>query len=240
MQALYLLVFLLQGFSVIAGVYYLIRKPNELDNKLLVYFLFLTVIVEIIGLIPAIIYNSEALHYLKDTVWYTNFWLYNPYAIVSFVTYVFYFRMSLKNKIFRKSLSCLIILFVISSCLNLIFSDVYFLTYSAYTLLTGAVILFLGISFYYYELLQDEKLLDIQKNVKFYVSVAFLLFNLISMPFWIYFKFYSNLLSPEFVNLYQLFFQIVNILLYGTYSFAFIYCAQQKQIPALNKNESAK
>jgi uncharacterized membrane protein len=239
MQILFLIVFLLEGFSVIAGIYYLRRSPNDIDNKLLTYFLFLTVSVEIVGFIPAIIHNHEALHHLKDTVWYTNFWLYNPYLIVSYAAYVVYFRMSLENKTFRKILSYLLIIFIVSSSFYLIFSDVFFVSYSTFNLFMGLALLFLAISFYYYELLQDEKLLEIKKSVKFYVSVAFLLFNLISMPLWIYFEFYNNTLSPEFVSLYQLVFQIANMLLYSTYIFAFIYCAQTKQFPALNQNKSA-
>jgi hypothetical protein len=230
---------LLEGFSVIAGIYYLKRYPNDSSNKLFTYFLLFTFIVEIIGTIPAIIHNNEALHYLKDTVWYTNFWLYNPYLIVSYAAYVVYFRMSLKYRILRKILSYLIIVFVVSSSFHLIFSDVFFISYSIFNLFMGLALLFLAISFYYYELLQDEKLLEIKKSVKFYVSVAFLLFNLISMPLWIYFEFYNNTLSPGFVSLYQLVFQIANILLYSTYIFAFIYCAQTQQFPALNQNKSA-
>tara|TARA_R100000935_G_scaffold13_1_gene79 strand:- start:577 stop:912 length:336 start_codon:yes stop_codon:yes gene_type:complete len=94
----------------------------------------------------------------------------------------------------------------------------------------GVALLFLAVSFYYYELLQDETLLYINRSVKFYVSVAILLFNLISMPLWIYMKFYNNTLSMEFVNLYTIVFRIANILLYCTYIFAFIYCAKGRSI----------
>jgi hypothetical protein len=117
---------------------------------------------------------------------------------------------------------------VVSSSLILIFSEVLFTSYSYFTLFAGVTLLFLAISFYYYELLQDEKLLEIKKSVKFYVSVAFLLFNLISLPLWIYFKYFSNAISPEFVKLYQSIFYFSNVLLYTTYIFAFIYCAQPK------------
>jgi len=228
MQILFFVVFLLEGFSVIAGIYYLRRNPNDLDNKLLKYLLFLTFFIEIIGLIPAIIYNHESLHYLKDTFWYTNFWLYNPFIIVSFAAYAFYFRMRLENIISRKILSYLIVIFVIFSSLNLFFLDVFFNSYSIFNLFMGVALLFLAVCFYYYELLQDETLLNINRSVKFYVSVAILLFNLISMPLWIYMKFYNNTLSMEFVNLYSIVFRIANILLYCTYIFAFIYCAKGK------------
>ncbi len=221
---------LLEGFSVIAGVYYLKKYPKDLSNRLFTYFLLFTFFVEIIGLIPAIIYHHEALHHLKDTVWYTNFWLFNPYLIVSFSFYCFYFRKSLQNKTLKKILNFSIIVYVISSSLILIFSEVLFVSHSYFTLFVGVALLFLAISFYYYELLQDEKLLEIKKSVQFYVSVSFLILNLISLPLWIYFKYFSNAISPEFVKLYQSIFYFSNVFLYSTYIFAFIYCAQERHL----------
>ncbi|WP_034922919.1 hypothetical protein [Gillisia sp. CAL575] len=239
MQFLFLFIAIfLEGFSVIAGIYYLKKMPNDLSNKLLTYFLLITFTVEITGLIPAIIYHNEALHHLKDTVWYTNFWLFNPYLVVSFAFYCYYFGRSLQSRILKNILNYSVIVFVISSFLILIFSDVLFVSHSYFTLFFGVALLFLAISFYYYELLRDEKLLDIKRSVKFYVSVAFLLFNLISLPLWIYFKYFSNTISPEFVKLYQSIFYLSNVLLYSTYIFAFIYCAQQKQFPVINQNKS--
>lgn len=226
MSMIIFLIILLEAASAIAGFYYIDRNSEDKSNKLLAYFLLFTFFTEAIGTIPLIIHNQESLHYLKDTVWYTNFWLYNPYLIISYIFYVFYFSKSLQNKILRKILNYLIIIFLVSTVSNLIFSDIFFVSYSTFTFFMGVTLLFLAISFYYYELLQEERLLYINKSVKFYISVAFLLFNLVSMPLWIYMKFYNNTLSPEFVSLYQLVYQIANVLLYSTYIFAFIYCAK--------------
>ncbi len=239
MRVLLFIFLLLEGFSVISGIYYLKRNPKDIENRLFTYFLFLTFTIETIGLIPAIIHYNEALHYLKDTAWYNNFWLFNPYLIVSFTFYCLYFGKSLQSRILKKIVNYLVIFFVISSSLILIFSDVLFVSYSNFTLFVGVALLFLAVSFYYYDLLQDEKLLEIKKSVKFYVSVSFLLFNLISLPLWIYFKYFSNSISPEFVRLYQSIFYLSNVLLYSTYIFAFIYCAQKKQLPVLKKTGSS-
>jgi hypothetical protein len=228
MRELLFVSLLLEGFSAIAGIYYLKRNTNDFGNKLLTYFLFLTFTTETIGLIPAIIYYNEALHYLKDTAWYANFWLFNPYLIVSFAFYCFYFGYSLQSKSLKKILNYLVIVYVISSFLILVFSDVLFVSYSMFTMFIGVLLLFLAVSFYYYELLQDEKFIETKKSVRFYISISFLLFNLISLPLWIYFKYFSNTISPEFVRLYQSVFYISNILLYGAYIFAFIYCANGK------------
>lgn len=164
MQILLLFVtILLEGFSAIAGIYYLRRYPNDSSNKLLTYFLIITFSDKTIALIPAIIYHHEALHYLKKTVWYSNFWLFNPYLIASFSFYCFYFGKSLKSRILKKILNYLVIFFVISSSLNLVFSNVFFVSYSYFTLFVGVALLFLAVSFYYYDILQDEKLLEIKK-----------------------------------------------------------------------------
>ena len=226
---------LLEGFSFVAGIYYLRKYPNDLSNKLFTSFLLFTYAVEIIGLIPALIYHHQSLHHLKETMWYSNFWLFNPYLIVSFAFYCYYFSRSLKSIILKRIINYSLIFYVISSALILIFSGILFDSYSYYTLFLGLFLLFLSISFYYYELLQDDKILDIKKSVKFYVSISFLLFNLISLPLWIYFKYFSNTISPEFVKLYQTIFYISNVLLYGTYIFAFVYCAKEKSNPNLRE-----
>ncbi len=217
---------LLEGFSFVAGIYYLRKYPNDLSNKLFTSFLLFTYAVEIIGLIPALIYHHQSLYHLKETMWYSNFWLFNPYLIVSFAFYCYYFSMSLKSIILKRVLNISIIFYVISSVLILITSGVLFNSYSNYTLFLGVILLFISISSYYYELLQNDMILEIRKIVKFYVSISFLLFNLISMPLWIYFEYFSNTISPEFVKLYQTIFYISNTLLYSTYIFAFIYCAK--------------
>jgi hypothetical protein len=240
MDTIRFFIFLLQGGSVIAGFYYINKKAESGANKFLTYFLLFTFCIEAIGFIPRIIYSQEYLHYLKETVWFTNFWLYNPYLIVSYTFYAFYFSINLKIKGLRQVLNYLVTIFVISSLANLVFSNIFFVSYSMFTMFAGIALLFLAISFYYYELLQDEKLLYINKSVQFYISVAFLLFNLISMPLWINIRFYNNTLSPEFINLYRIIFLTANILLYSTYTFAFIYCAQVKQLPALTKKHSTQ
>ncbi len=230
---------LLEGCSAIAGFYYINKKSEEKSNQLLTFFLLLTFLTEAIGTIPLIIYHQESLHYLKGTVWYSNYWLFNPYNIISFVLYVVYFKLQLGNFLLKKILNVGIVFFVISSITNLILSDVFFNSYSSYTQFSGIILLFLSISFYYYELLISNRLLEIKNSVPFYVSISFLLFNLISMPLWIYMEYYSNR-SPEFVIMYRYIYITANILLYSTYIFAFIYCAQQKQLPVLKNNKRAK
>ena len=134
MRELFFVSLFLEGFSAIAGIYYMKRNPSDFENKLLTYFLFLTFTTETIGLIPAVIYYNEALHYLKDTAWYGNFWLFNPYLIVSFAFYCFYFGYSLQSKNFKKILNYLVLVYAISSFLILVFSDVLFVSYSMFTM----------------------------------------------------------------------------------------------------------
>ena len=229
------LFFLLEGVSVIAAFYYAIKNPWEKSIKLLAYFLLFTFFTETIGFIPRIIYNQESLQHLKETLWYSNYWLFNPYLVISFSVYVFYFNLQLQRFHLKRILNIGVCIFVVTSIINLIFSDVFFVTYSAYTFFFGILLLFMSVSFYYYELMISNKLLQIKKSVPFYVSISFLLFNLICMPLWIFMRFYSNTRSPEFVNVYRYIFLTANYLLYSTYTFAFIYCAQKKQHPELAK-----
>ena len=98
MQILIFLVILLEGFAAISGLYYYKKKPTDKAVGFFAYFLLLTYFIEIIGTIPTIIYWNEPLHYLKGTFWYQNFWLHNPYLIISFVVYILYFYWNISNK----------------------------------------------------------------------------------------------------------------------------------------------
>ncbi|SFN59557.1 hypothetical protein SAMN05660413_01786, partial [Salegentibacter flavus] len=157
MQNLTFLVILLEGIAAISGLYYYQKKPTDKAVGFFSYFLLLTFFVEALAAIPKIIYWNEPLHFLKNTFLYSNFWLYNPYLIISFVVYILYFTWNISNKKIRQIINRGLILYVIICIANLIFSDVFFKSHSVVTYLTGTFLL-LGVIFYYYfEILLSSK-----------------------------------------------------------------------------------
>ncbi|OEY74043.1 hypothetical protein [Salegentibacter salarius] len=228
MQILIFLIILLEGFAAISGLYYYQKKPTDKAVGFFSYFLLLTFFVEALAAIPKIIYWNEPLHFLKETFLYNNFWIYNPYLIISFVIYILYFTWNISNKKIRRIINHCLILYVIICIANLLFSDVFFQSHSVITYMLGSFLL-LGVIFYYYfEILLSSKILSIKREISFYISFAALLFFLTTTPILIYYNYYTTQ-SPEFVELSRSVLIGLNILMYSSYSFAFLSLANKKK-----------
>jgi len=233
MQDLRFLVFLLEGIAVICGLYYFQKNPTDKTVGFFSYFLLFTFFVETIGWFPAIIYWNESLHFLKGSFWYRNFWLFNPYLIICFVVYILFFKWHISHKKTRQLIDKFLLLYVVICIANLIFSDVFLQSNSVVTYLLGSLFL-LGVIFYYYfEILLSSKILNIKRDISFYISFTALLYFLTTTPIIIYFKYFNNK-SPEFVELSSLILIAMNIFMYSSYSIAFLWLANKKKPSSKN------
>ncbi|GGW86589.1 hypothetical protein [Salegentibacter mishustinae] len=233
MQDLRFLVILLEGLAAICGLYYYKKNPTNKKVGFFSGFLLFTYFVESIGMIPAMIYWNESLHFLKDSFWYSNFWLFNPYLIINFVVYILYFKWNISSKKTRKFIDKALLLYVIVCITNLIFSDVFFQNNSVVTYLSGSLFL-LGVIFYYYfEILLSDKILNIKNEISFYISFISLLYFLTTTPIFIYFKYFTTK-SPEFVELSSWVLIGMNIFMYSSYSIAFLWLANKRKPTSKN------
>lgn len=227
------LVLILEGVAAVSGLFYYKRNPTDKAVGFFSYFLLLSFFVEALALIPAVIYFNEQLHFLKNTFLYRNFWLYNPYLIVNFCTYILYFKWNVSNDKIRDIINKGLILYVIISIANLIFSDIFFQSHSAVTYMLGSFFL-LGVIFYYYfEILLSSKILNIKREISFYISFPALLHFLTTAPIFIYYKYYTTT-SPGFVELSSSVIIGLNIFMYSSYGIAFIWLANKKKLSPKN------
>lgn len=236
MYNLRFLVLILEGVAAISGLYYFKKNSTDKEVGFFAYFLLLTFFVEALALIPTIIYWNESLHFLKETILYSNFWLYNPYSIINFAVYILYFNRKLSDKRIKNIINKLLILYVVICITNLVFSDVFFRSHSALTYLGGSIFL-LGVIFYFYfEILLSDKILSIKRELSFYISIITLLYFLTTAPIWIYYKYYT-IESPEFVELSSTILIVMNIFMYSFFSIAFLWLANKEKIhPKTFKN----
>lgn len=226
-----IIVKLLELIAAIAGTVYIRKYRDDIPSRYFMYFLWLTFLVEIVGLLPNIIhrYNTVSeLCSLENSFWSENFWLYNPYLILSILFYIFYIKMNIGSKIINKILLIILIFYGISSLLNLLLTDVFIASYSAYSFVLGSIFLFLAIGFYFYQILQSNDILNFGKSIPFYFSIGTLVFHLCVTPLFIYSKYYSAK-SPEFVYIYALILTIANIFMYTCYIFGFVVCYRKNK-----------
>lgn len=225
-----LLSYSIELMAALAGSFYLSRVP-EADKmvRLFVYYLWLTLFVEILGFYAAFAYfnNYEILWFIKDTGFERNFWLYNSFKVVTFLMYFLLFYSQLNNERVKRFFYTVFLLFTIISVINYIVSDVFFRAYAAFTPVTGTIILMLIIAAYYFEMLKSDRILNFYRSVVFYISVGSLFWHLVVTPLFIY-SHYFSMDSPAFVSLHALLLKLANIFMYTCFTIGFLVCSRRK------------
>lgn len=210
--------------AAVAGSYYLFKTPHPKKIiRLFVYFLWLTVFIEVIGLYTVYAYFTDYknLEFLRDSPFERNYWLYNSFHVLSFAMYYFFFILHLNSAKTRRILTLTALIFLITVIINLIYSGIFFVAYSAYTSVGGTLIIIICILAYYYEILKSDNILNFYKNVVFYVSIGVLIWYLVVTPLFIYSK-YFTLASPDFVALHGLIIILSNVFMYGMFIIGFL------------------
>lgn len=232
------LVHLLEVGAAIAGSYYLFNRTHvPPETRLMVYYLWLVVFVDFLGLYSIFEYFSgyKNLPFIKDTPWERNIWLFNSYHVIKFGVFFFFFAKQLHSRKIQKTAYLVGSIFIISLILYLVFSGEFFSQFSQLEAVGGTTLLLIIVLFYYYDLLKSNKILYFYKSIPFYISVGLLVWHLTVTPILIYNQ-YFHTSSPEFIKLHGLILILANVILYGLFIIGFIVCSRNKedQIKATN------
>lgn len=221
-----LLINLFELIAFLTGVFYY-RKNKNKPTFYLVWFLGITVFSELFSWYAYLV-NTGFLSFLKGTIFESNYWSANIYSIVSYLFYINYFKLYLSTKKSIKILNLVSIVFLVVSLLEIFFSDGFFIKFMPISNIVGTLLVFLSIAFYYLELLKSDQILQVQKNLPFYISVGALIFHLCTTPLFLYSSYYSNSIDPGFVSLYRQVIFGTNYLLYSIYIAGFLICLRKK------------
>ena len=220
--------FLLELFAAITGTIFILKKPNSFKvNKYLVYFLWFTLFYDTIGGYAPINYfsNSSYFGFVENTPFKDNYWWFNMYMIISFSFFIYYFNSFIRNKVINKWLKLLIALFIITTVINLIYSNIFFNGYSIFTNVTGSIIVMISIFFYYFDLLKRDDVFALNRQLPIYISIGVLIYNLTITPSDIYSQ-YFNPYNDTYVKLSGFIVLLANIIMYGTFILGFINTAK--------------
>ncbi len=215
--------------AALVGVICMIRYRVDVLTRYFVYYLCLSFIVDIAGNLPKLILKFEELSFLKDTFLAKNAWLYNTYTVISILFFVLYFRGYLKSDKFRKILSILAILFLISSVLDFLFTDVFFTVHTSFLMIIGTFIILISVFFYFFEMLRSEKILEFSKDLVFYVAIGASVFHLCVTPLFIYSSYYSNSISSYFVEIRQIILYSAIIFMYTCFTIGLVLCSRKNK-----------
>ena len=224
---------LLVLLAAIVGTIFLKKiGQKKTSARYFVIFLWVTFFFEIFASYAPLAYFSkfEYFGFVKDTKFETNYWAFNIYLIFSYLMYITYFKMQLIVQRQRQILNFLLVIFLVSSMVNLLLSSVFFEAYSAYTNIVGMLVLLLSIAMYYFKLVRSDEVLKIGRLLPFYISIGAVILHLCLTPFFIYSSFFRESVSKEFVGTYLIVLRITNLLVYSIYIFGFIICRKNKSL----------
>ncbi len=222
-------ILLFELLAALAGTYYLRNNENtEKNYKYLVYFLWFTFFNEVIGSYAPIAYFTKYKYFrfVENTVFYNNVWLYNIYILISISFFVIFFRRYLSSIKLKKNILVILLLYLLISVLNFIFTDIFFTSYSVLAITFGTILLLFTIILFYFDLLKTDKVFNIKYYLPFYISIGALVFYLCVAPLFTFSK-YFNTLNELYVNLRTNIILLASIIMYTTFIIGFLVCSRK-------------
>ncbi len=215
--------------SAIIGTYFIKKRLTNNETIYFVYFLWLTVFVETIGMLPRLIYSYDFFNFFDYKLFYSNQWLYNIYTIICFSIYIIYFRASIIKRILRNMLSFLLFIYVSISITYFVVTKSLFEVFSIFIFILGVILLLISILLYFYEILNNDVIFKITQNLPIYIALGALVFHLCVTPIFIYDNYYIKS-RPRFVEIHSIIRKICIVFMYSCYSIGFLVCLKNNVI----------
>jgi hypothetical protein len=233
---------LFELMAALGGSYYLFRiRGAKKVHQLFVGYLWLVLFTEILGFYSFWNYfdDYETFPWLKDSVFVRNNWLFNCLKLITYIVLSSIFISSLETSKLKRRLKMAVVLYFIIGVAEVLFSGEFFYEYIIENIFLGTLLLLICVGAYFQKLAQSDDILNFSRDLTFYIAIGAVVWNLCVTPIFIYDS-YFNTKNEDFILLYAAILRYSNIFMYGLFSFAFIYCAQVKQLPALTKKHSTQ
>lgn len=216
------LYFEILSFLISAVLYYKKR------NKLLLYFipfLFLTVVIELVG--SGLFFNSWFPNYRYAT--------YNVFTTIEFVFYSAVFFSQFRKAFFKKVVTFFIPIFTFLVILNLGFIQGLNKTFHTYTFLLGSFFIVAFCCCFFYESVLPERIDEqLSKQPFFWISSGLLIYYLGSVIINALFDYLTtNDMRIEGTRIYGIINDCLNVILYTSFSISFFLCPDNKKTSSL-------
>ena len=216
--------------AAISGSWYIKKTKNE-KLKIFVYYLWLTVIVEILGVYKYFLQNNYDYAWFinwKNSVFCQNSWLYNIYSFLAIGLLGIFYSDLISSKSFKLIIRSIVFIYGIFSLVYYTFTDAFFVMGLPYDNILASVIVSIYVILYFIELMNSDYILQYYKLPSFYISVALLLWHLCATPLFIY-NSYLTPFNTEFVNFRILLLLYINIFTYSCIAFGFWYSLKKSR-----------
>ena len=194
------------------------------------FFTYFQIITAVAGSLCYYKYKDTYLKYFLFLLWYIvfndifaklyrinvsnyDFLFNNSSQIISFSLYFLLFKSAVKNK---KNKIIITTLSIIYYCFLMIclFNENFFTEYFSNTFIVGGTLIIISILIYLFEILQTDKIIQINKMLIFWISLGLLFFLLPNIPFNVIRNYYKDSLTiPYIYTVYFLLLFIYNVIL---------------------------
>jgi hypothetical protein len=182
------------------------QKDTPTHLKLFCLFLFVTLCVEVTGVIL----------WLKGK---SNILLYNMFGVFSVMFYLFFIRNIIHNIVVKRLISLTIVIYPLLTFLNIQFVQVNAFHSITYSL--GCLLIVAACAFYFYELFQLKQSINLLREPSFWICSALLFFFSCTLPFIGMTNFLFKV-SPGIAQNLGSILAIINFLLYSLFTIAFL------------------
>lgn len=182
------------------------QKSLSIYLKCFPFFLLLTIIVEIIGIV---MFRQGK----------SNILLYNLFAVLTIDFYLFIIRSLIRSLVFRRVIFVTLIIYPILSVVNIAFFQIgafHSITYSL-----GCLFIVAACIMYFFELFQLKYAINLLKEPAFWICSALLFFFTCTLPFFGMTNFLFRV-SPVIIQNLGAIMNIINFLLYSLFTIAFL------------------
>lgn len=225
-----LVIYTVEIIAAIFGSYYISKVKNSVV-KIFVYYLWLTVFIEVFGLYGYLLlnnYDNEWYIALKNGAFCSNTWLYNIYSFLAIGFIGLFYSNLMISQVFKNSIRVIFIAYAIFAFAFFTFTDAFFTKSLPYNFIFGTVSISIYVIFYFIELMRSDEILSYYKLPSFYISIALLIWYLCVTPLFI-FEAYFYEMNTKFVEFRNQLLLFINIFTYLCFAFGFWYSLKKSK-----------
>lgn len=214
----------LEIVAALSGSYYL-SKINNQAIRIFVYYLWLTVCVELLSLYAFLFLNNYDLNWfidLKNSVFCSNTWLQNIYSFLAIGLLGLFYSNLMSSRVFKTIIRVVFLAYSGFAFAFFIVTDAFFVKSLPYNFILGTLAICIYVILYFVELLRNDQLLTYYKLPAFYISIALLLWYLCVTPLFIFDSFFYAM-NTNFVSFRRSLLLTINICTYSCFTFGFLY-----------------
>ena len=163
--------------AIVAIIFYEKYKATRL--KYILFLLLYIAINEIVGT------------YIREKITNYNAVLYNIFNVIYFTYLLSLYRKYVINSKYKAYISVFLICYLVSFILNG-FRENYLKEFQSIPYILASSFIIMSVIFYFIEILNSERVLNIKKNLLFWISVGLLLYHVGIIPFRIVRNYYSS------------------------------------------------